>query len=217
MWVQLDDITLAVEDHGDGCPVVLLHGWPDTARLWRRQVPTLTGAGYRVVVPDLRGFGESGKPAEVEAYTAARLVDDVTGLLDHLSIERAHLVGHDWGAAIAWRTAALRPDRVASVVALSVGHPAALRAAGWAQREKSWYMLLFQFRGVAEQWLSLDNFRNLRQWSRHPDIDEVVERLADPEALTAGLNLYALLLDFLGQHRERARQAGAAPSAVTSG
>jgi pimeloyl-ACP methyl ester carboxylesterase len=194
MRLQLDDVTLVVDDHGAGSPVVLLHGWPDTRELWRHQVPALLDGGYRVIAPDLRGFGESSKPAEVQAYSAPRMVGDVVGLLDHLSIERAHLVGHDWGAAIAWMTAALRPDRVASIAALSVGHPAALRAAGWAQRQKSWYMLLFQFRGVAERWLSADGFRNLREWSAHPDIDAVAERLADPEALTASLNLYRAIL-----------------------
>ena len=147
-----------------------------------------------MLAPDLRGFGNSSKPAETEAYAAPRMVGDVVGVLDRLSIEQAHLVGHDWGAAIAWMTAALAPDRVASVTALSVGHPAAFATAGWEQRERSWYMLLFQFPGVAEQWLSADGFRNLREWSRHPDIDAVCERLADPGALTAGLNLYRAIL-----------------------
>ena len=194
MRVALDDVTLELEDTGAGSPVLLLHGWPDTAHVWRHQVPALAADHYRVLAPDLRGFGGSSRPAEVEAYVAPRMVGDVIGLLDHLSIERAHLVGHDWGAAISWMTAALVPDRVASVTALSVGHPASFRAAGWRQRERSWYMLLFQFPGVAEQWLSADGFRNLREWSRHPDIDPVVERLAEPGALAASLNLYRAIL-----------------------
>jgi pimeloyl-ACP methyl ester carboxylesterase len=194
MRIALDDVTLEVEDTGAGSPVLLLHGWPDAANVWRHQVPALAADHYRVLAPDLRGFGGSSRPAEVEAYVAPRMVGDVIGLLDHLSIERAHLVGHDWGAAISWMTAALVPDRVASVTALSVGHPAAFRAAGWGQREKSWYMLLFQFPGVAERWLSADGFRNLRQWSGHPDIDPVVERLAEPGALAASLNLYRAIL-----------------------
>jgi pimeloyl-ACP methyl ester carboxylesterase len=194
MRIALDDVTLEVEDTGAGTSVLLLHGWPDAANVWRHQVPALAADHYRVLAPDLRGFGGSSRPAEVEAYVAPRMVGDVIGLLDHLSIERAHLVGHDWGAAISWMTAALVPDRVASVTALSVGHPAAFRSAGWGQREKSWYMLLFQFPGVAERWLSADGFRNLRQWSRHPDIDPVVERLAEPGALAASLNLYRAIL-----------------------
>jgi pimeloyl-ACP methyl ester carboxylesterase len=194
MRIELDDVTLSVQDTGAGSPVLLLHGWPDCGGLWRHQVPALAAAGYRVLAPDLRGFGDSSKPAETEAYAAPRMVGDVVGVLDRLSIEQAHLVGHDWGAAIAWMTAALVPGRVASVTALSVGHPAAFATAGWEQRERSWYMLLFQFPGVAEQWLSADGFRNLREWSRHPDIDAVCERLADPGALTAGLNLYRAIL-----------------------
>jgi pimeloyl-ACP methyl ester carboxylesterase len=194
MRIELDDVTLEVDDIGTGSPVMLLHGWPDRADLWRHQVPALVADHYRVLAPDLRGFGDSSRPADVQAYDMAHLVGDVIGVLDHLSIPRAHLVGHDWGAAISWMTAALVPDRVASLTALSVGHPTAFGTAGWAQREKSWYMLLFQFPGVAERWLSADGFRNLRSWSRHPDIEAVVERLADPETLAASLNLYRAIL-----------------------
>ena len=194
MNLDLGDVTLHVRDQGSGSPVVLLHGWPDTGDLWRHQVSTLTAAGYRVIAPDLRGFGGSGKPADLAAYTAPVLVGDVVGLLDALGIQRAHLVGHDWGAAVTWMTAALVPDRVTSMTALSVGHPASFRSAGWRQREKSWYMLLFQFAGIAERWLSGDDFRNLREWSAHPDIDPVIERLADPAALTASLSLYRAIL-----------------------
>jgi pimeloyl-ACP methyl ester carboxylesterase len=86
------------------------------------------------------------------------------------------------------------PDRVASMTALSVGHPASFRSVGWRQREKSWYMLLFQFASIAERWLSGDDFRNLREWSEHPDIEAVIERLADPAALTASLSLYRAIM-----------------------
>jgi pimeloyl-ACP methyl ester carboxylesterase len=194
MRIELDGVTLDVHDSGTGPPIVLLHGWPDTKDVWRHQVPALLAAGYRVIAPDLRGFGGSSRPTAVEAYTAPTMVGDVIGLLDHLAIDRAHLIGHDWGAAIAWLTAALAPNRVTTLTTLSVGHPAALRSAGWRQRELSWYMLLFQFPGIAEQWLSGDNFRNLRDWSAHPDIDAVAERLADPDVLTASLNLYRAIL-----------------------
>jgi pimeloyl-ACP methyl ester carboxylesterase len=194
VFIDLDEVTLQVRDHGTGEPVVLLHGWPDTGDLWRHQTPALVAGGYRVIAPDLRGFGESSRPKEVEGYAAPHLVGDVVGVLDSLGIERAHLVGHDWGAAIAWMTAALVPQRIATLTALSVGHPAAFGGAGLRQREKSWYMLLFQFAGIAEQWLSAGDFRNLREWSAHPDIDAVAARLADPEALTASLNLYRAIV-----------------------
>jgi pimeloyl-ACP methyl ester carboxylesterase len=194
MFVDVGDVTLKVRDHGTGEPVVLLHGWPDDGDLWRHQTAALHAGGYRTIAPDLRGFGESSRPADVEAYTAPCMVGDVVGTLDRLGVERAHLVGHDWGAAIAWMTAALAPERVHTVTALSVGHPASFRAAGWAQREKSWYMLLFQFPGVAEEWLRANDFRNLRDWSGHPDIEPALARLSEPDALTASLGLYRAIL-----------------------
>src|SRR4051794_9925085 len=150
MIVTNDGVDLHVHETGTGTPVILLHGWPDRGDLWRHQVPALAGAGFRVIVPDLRGFGASGKPADVAAYAIAHLVGDVGAVLDALEVRQAHVVGHDWGAAVGWLTAALAGDRVASLTALSVGHPAAFRTAGFEQREKSWYMLLFQFQGVAE-------------------------------------------------------------------
>jgi pimeloyl-ACP methyl ester carboxylesterase len=190
MDIELADVTLAVRDEGTGIPVVLVHGWPDRGDLWRRQTPGLVDAGYRVIAPDLRGFGDSGKPADVAAYALPALVGDVVGLLDALAIPRAHLVGHDWGAAIAWASAALLPDRFRSVTALSVGHPASFRTAPLRQRELSWYMLLFQFPGVAERWLAADGFANLRAWTGHPAADDVARRFADPAALTASLGPY---------------------------
>ena len=188
--VAVGDLTFAVQDEGEGPTVVLLHGFPDSHELWRHQVPALVAAGYRVIAPDLRGFGESSKPAEAERYGILDLVGDVLGILDAVGVQRAHVVGHDWGAALAWVTAAFVPDRVDHLVALSVPHPAAFRDAGFEQREKSWYMLLFQFENVAEQWLSQDDFANMRAWSKHPDIDRVIADLARPGALTAALNWY---------------------------
>jgi pimeloyl-ACP methyl ester carboxylesterase len=181
--------TLHVRDTGEGEPVLLLHGWPDTGTLWRHQVRALVDAGYRVIVPDLRGFGASDKPADAEEYGPGPILGDIMGILERFSLNRVHVVGHDWGAAIGWISAGVYADRVASLTALSVGHPSAFRAAGFEQREKSWYMLLFQF-PEAEQWLSADDFANFREWSRHPDADEVVRRLSAPGALSASLNVY---------------------------
>jgi pimeloyl-ACP methyl ester carboxylesterase len=188
--VTLGDLTFAVQDEGSGAPVVLLHGFPDSHALWRHQVPALTAAGYRVIAPDLRGFGVSSRPQEVERYGILDLVGDVLGIMDSLEVPRAHVVGHDWGAALAWAMAAFVPDRVDTLTALSVGHPLAFRDAGFEQRQMSWYMLLFQFEGIAEQWLSNDDFANMRMWARHPDIDRVVTELSRPGALTAALNWY---------------------------
>jgi len=188
--VTLGDLAFEVQDEGDGPAVVLLHGFPDSHTLWRHQARALVEAGYRVIAPDLRGFGESSRPAEVERYGMLELAGDVLGILDALGVQRPHVVGHDWGAALAWVMGAFAPERVDHLAALSVGHPSSFAGSGFEQREKSWYMLLFQFEGIAEQWLSADDFANLRAWARHPDIDRVVADLSRPGALTAALNWY---------------------------
>jgi pimeloyl-ACP methyl ester carboxylesterase len=190
MRVDIIGVGIEVEVTGEGQPLVLLHGFPDSGRLWRNQLPALAAAGFRVIVPDLRGYGASDKPGGIESYRMTSLVNDVLGVLDRLGIERAHLVGHDWGAALAWVTAALVPERVDHLVVLSVGHPSSFGEAGLAQREKSWYMLLFQFEGIAEQWLTNDGWTNFRAWSRHPDVEAVIAELEATGALTPGLNWY---------------------------
>jgi pimeloyl-ACP methyl ester carboxylesterase len=192
MHIDVDGVRLNVELHGpdNGRPVLLLHGFPDTGRLWSKQIGPLTGAGFRLIVPDQRGFGRSDKPAEVDAYNMMLLASDPIAILDQLGVERAHVVGHDWGAAVAWVMGSLAPDRVDRLVALSVGHPLSFGAAGLEQREKSWYMLLFQFEDIAEQWLSADDWANFRQWAQHPDADEVIAELEANGSLTPGLNWY---------------------------
>src|SRR4051794_32465318 len=190
MRIASQGVGIEVADEGAGRPVVLLHGWPDSGALWREQVQALTGAGFRTIVPDLRGFGASDAPEATDQYALPVLVGDVLAVLDHLGIDRAHVVGHDWGAALAWAIASLAPDRVDHLVALSVGHPSSFRGAGLAQREKSWYMLLFQFAGVAEQWLSNDDWANFAEWARHPDLATVKAEQSRPGRLTAGLNWY---------------------------
>lgn len=190
MQVDVNGVGIEYEVTGEGRPVILLHGFPDSGRLWRNQVPALADAGFRVIVPDLRGFGASAKPAEVRAYALTELIGDVVAVLGAAGVERAHVVGHDWGAALSWAIATFAPERVDHLVALSVGHPATFRAHGFAQHEKSWYMLLFQFPGVAEEWLSADDWANFRSWSRHPDADAVTAELEANGSLTPGLNYY---------------------------
>jgi pimeloyl-ACP methyl ester carboxylesterase len=186
----VDGYATEFEVTGTGRPVLLLHGFPDSGNLWRHQVPVLSVGGYQLIVPDLRGYGHSAKPADVESYGLLHLASDVIGILDSLGIERAHVVGHDWGAALSWLLAALQPERVDHLVALSVGHPAAFAQAGLPQREKSWYMLLFQFPDVAEQWLSDDDWANFRAWSQHPDADAAIAELEANDSLTPALNWY---------------------------
>jgi pimeloyl-ACP methyl ester carboxylesterase len=183
------DIELSVVDAGDGEPVLLLHGFPDSARLWRRQVPALLDAGYRVIAPDLRGFGESDAPECVEAYGLPVIFNDTVGLLDRLEVERTNVVGHDWGAGAAWGLAALAPDRVERLVAISVGHPATFPGT-MEQRARSWYMLLFAW-PEAEDILSRDDWRLFREWLGDvEDLDRYIEDLSRPGRLTAGLNWY---------------------------
>jgi len=190
--VDVDGVAIEFDVAGptDGQPVVLLHGFPDSGRVWRHQVPALADAGYRVIVPDLRGFGRSGKPTGADAYNLLFLAGDVMAVLDALGVARAHVVGHDWGAGLGWGLASLAGDRVDHLVAMSVGHPTAFRVAGLPQQERSWYMLLFQFPEVAERWLSDDGWANLREWSRHPDLDGVIADLERDGSLTPGLNWY---------------------------
>ena len=187
--VDVDGVGIEYEVTGEGPPVVLLHGFPDSGRLWRHQVPALAGAGFQVIVPDLRGYGRSDKPEAVEAYSLMHIAGDVIAILADLNAGRAHVVGHDWGAALAWALASFRPDQVDHLVTLSVGHPATFRRTP-RQREKSWYMLLFQFPGIAERWLTEDNWHNFRTWAGHPDADQVVSELEATGSLTPGLNWY---------------------------
>jgi pimeloyl-ACP methyl ester carboxylesterase len=187
--VDVDGVGIEYEVTGAGRPVLLLHGFPDSGRLWRNQVPALAEAGFRVIVPDLRGYGRSGKPEAAEAYSLPLLAGDVLAVLADLDTDRAHVVGHDWGAALAWGLAALAPDHVDHLAALSVGHPSTFRRTA-RQREKSWYMLLFQFPGIAERWLTDDNWANFRNWGGHPDADNVIAELEANGSLTPGLNWY---------------------------
>ncbi len=187
--IKGDGIELAVRDEGEGPPVLLLHGFPDSSYLWRHQIAALTGAGMRAIAPDLRGRGESERPEAVADYGVVRSVADAVAILDALDIERAHVVGHDFGAAVAWVLASLHPARVDRLAVLSVGHPGTARSI--RQRELAWYQLLFQFEGLAEELLQRDDWRLLREWLRDAADGELyVEELSKPGALTAGLNWY---------------------------
>lgn len=188
--IDTNGITLSVVDEGTGPPVLLLHGFPDSSRLWRHQIPALVAAGRRVIAPDLRGFGDSDRPADMAAYRLSTVLADLVGLLDALRLGRVAVVGHDWGAGVAWLFAALHPERVEQLAVLSVPHPA-VRPPSLAQREKAWYMLLFQFEEVAEELLRRDDWALLLEWLRgNGDIDRYVVDLARPGALTAALNWY---------------------------
>lgn len=195
--VRVGDVELNVAEAGAGSPVLLLHGFPDSWQLWRYQVPALVEAGHRVVAPDLRGFGLSDRPLEVAAYALPALLGDVTGLLDALGIDRTAVVGHDWGALLAWALATTEPGRVTRLAALSVGHPAARAKGGLAQQVKGLYIPFFLLPGAAETVLPLRGWAPLRRlgWrgarpGENPDADRQVADLSRPGALTAALSWY---------------------------
>jgi pimeloyl-ACP methyl ester carboxylesterase len=145
----------------------------------------------RVIAPDLRGFGQSDRPEAVGDYELGRSVADMLALLDELGIERVQVVGHDWGAGLAWALAAFVPARVERLVVLSVGHPNTLREPSIEQREKAWYQLLFQFTDVAEELLQRDEWKLLRELlGGAGDLERYLADLSRPGALTAGLNWY---------------------------
>ena len=187
--LQVNGISLHVEDQGSGRLVLLLHGWPDSSYLWRNQVPFLVANGFHTITPELRGFGRSDRPEGVTAYLLENAVADVLGILDAFDVGAADIVAHDWGAAVAWFTAMAHPDRVHKLVVLSVPHP--LAPPTLRQREMAWYQLFFQFEGIAEAWLQHDDWALFRQLLRGDrNIDRYIADLSRPGALTASLNWY---------------------------
>lgn len=180
-------IEVFVEGPEDGAPVLFMHGWPDSHRLWRHQVKALTGAGFRCVAPDLRGFGDSDKPTDVESYKIAHTVADMIAVLDAFETTKTHVVCHDWGAVGGWGLAAFVPDRVEKLAALSVGHPTAFVDAGFPQRMRSLYMLLFNLEDIAEEWFGRYGVEML---AMHKDREAVIADLNRPGALTASFGWY---------------------------
>jgi pimeloyl-ACP methyl ester carboxylesterase len=182
--------------------VLLLHGFPQSSWCWRHVWPALVEAGYRVVAPDQRGYSPGARPQPVEAYAMTELVGDVLGMLDALGVERAHVVGHDWGAAVAWQVAARHPDRVRTLTAVSVPHPVAFSealASDEDQRRRSQYMRLFQVEGKAEQVLLRPDesgqpdsgFRTFFGGAEaSADVDRYLAEMHEPGRLTACLNWY---------------------------
>jgi pimeloyl-ACP methyl ester carboxylesterase len=181
------ELEVFVDGPDTGTPVLLMHGWPDSHTLWRHQVVALTAAGYRTIAPDLRGFGASDMPTEVEAYKIAHSVVDMVAVLDAVGVTKAHVVCHDWGAVAGWGLAAYVPDRVESLTALSVGHPKAFSDAGFEQRMRSLYMLLFNIPVIAEQWFGKFGGQMI---GSHADKDAVLAELERPGALTASFGWY---------------------------
>lgn len=175
---------------------MLLHGFPDRALLWRHQIVALREAGYRVIAPDLRGFGDTDRPAHVADYAVSHSVADVLGLLDTLGVEQFRLAATT--GAPPWDVlASTHPDRVLQYAALSVGHPSAIGAAGFEQKQRTWYMLWFNFPGVAETQMPAQDWQWYRDWAfdgasrdSDPDLNRQLNDLQRPDALTSAMNWY---------------------------
>jgi pimeloyl-ACP methyl ester carboxylesterase len=190
--IEANGLGFEVSEEGSGTPVVLLHGFPDTAVLWRHQVAALAGAGFRAIAPDMRGRGRSDRPPEVADYALTKIVADVTGIMDALGVQRAHVVGHDWGAAVAWLVAMLAPTRVDHLVAISVGAPGAAGPPTLEALQKGWYRILFGMPGVAEDLIQRDDWYLMRLLlqGREDELATYIANLSPPGALTAALNWY---------------------------
>ena len=189
----------------DGPVIVLLHGFPEFWYGWRRQIEPLAAAGFRVIVPDQRGYNLSGKPDGVSAYALTELVSDVIAIADQLGREKIFLAGHDWGAAVAWSAALLHPQRIAKLAVLNVPHPSVMRkflSTRPRQLLRSWYMFFFQLPWLPEIFFSAFNFRivsrSLLRSSRPgtfstEDLAQYRAAWSQPGALTGMINWYRAL------------------------
>ena len=164
--VEANGIRIHLAEAGAGPLVLLCHGFPESWYSWRSQLTALAEAGYRGLAPDMRGFGQTDRPEEIEKYTLFHLVGDMIGILDWLEVDKAVIVGHDWGAPVAWHSALLRPDRFRAVVGLSVPFrprgPVRPTSVMPQTDQSLFYQLYFQTPGVAEAELERDPRRTMR-------------------------------------------------------
>jgi pimeloyl-ACP methyl ester carboxylesterase len=200
-YAQIGGVRLHYAERGSGERLVLLlHGFPECWYSWRHQLMAL-GERYRVVAPDMRGYNLSDKPERVEDYRIDNLVDDVVGLVNHFGAGPAPIVGHDWGAGVAWAVALKYPEYVWKLAALQVP-PLAVWLANmtWRQALRSWYMLFFQIPRLPEWWISANDFAVLERMFKRPptrpgtftetDIAIYKAALRESGALRSALNYY---------------------------
>lgn len=200
--IETNGIRLHVVQAGpaDGKPVIMLHGFPEFWYGWRNQIDPLVNAGFRLIIPDQRGYNLSEKPKQVAAYTLDAVSDDLIGLIDHLGLEKSVVVGHDWGGAAAWWAASKYPDRIERLAVLNVPHHAALRAAireDPKQRRRLLYMLFFQLPVLPELLIKpgrgylLAKLLSASSSAITPeDIEQYRQAWSQPGAITAMLNWY---------------------------
>jgi pimeloyl-ACP methyl ester carboxylesterase len=200
-WFERDGVRLHAVEAGpeDGPLYILLHGFPEFWYGWRKQIPALAEAGYRVLVPDQRGYNLSDKPTSVSAYAVNELVADVLTLAEG---NRFRLAGHDWGAAVAWTLALMHPRQLESLTILNVPHPKVMMRhlmADPGQMLRSWYILFFQLPLLPEAMFRRTGSQALQRTSRAgtfsaPDLECYQEAWSKPGAVTAMINWYRSLL-----------------------
>ena len=207
--VNVGDVRLHVVDAGDGPPVVLLHGFPEFWYSWRNQMPALSNAGFRSMAVDLRGYNRSDKPDGVPQYRLSMLVEDIAALIRERAGGKAHVVGHDWGGAVAFRLAAVHPQLVHKLVVMNCAFPAAyareLRR-GLGQWLRAWYIIFFQTPKLPEFAITRKRLAALQKaWKSQPqnpdaftddDINEYRRAFETPAALTGPVNFYRAALRY---------------------
>ncbi len=202
--IQANGLSFAVDECGEGENIaLLLHGFPEARFSWRHQLPALAALGWRAVAPDLRGYGGSSRPRDRDAYAIDHLVEDAAALFDALGARRRLLIGHDWGAAIAWAFAIRRARALDGLIVMNVPHPTVfgrVLRASWRQKRRSWYIAFFQLPWLPEKALTAGGARAVERafigMARNPDAfpPEVLARYRDnalaPGAATAMINYY---------------------------
>src|SRR5438552_15290427 len=191
--VESNGIRMHIAEQGEGPLVVLCHGFPESWHSWRHQLPALAAAGFHAVAPDMRGYGRTDRPEAIEQYTLLHLVGDIVGLLDALGEEQAVVVGHDWGAPVAWIAAMLRPDKVRAVAGLSVPPilpggmvpPSITRT----QYGEGFYQIYFQQPGVADAEFAKDIPDSFRRILVGASGDNPLGREPRPLVIPEGLGL----------------------------
>jgi pimeloyl-ACP methyl ester carboxylesterase len=191
LLLTVNGLHLQVQSVGQGPAVVLLHGFPDTHVVWRKQIAPLVAAGFRVLAPDLRGYGGSDAPLAVDAYRLEHICADILAMLDQLGIPKARVVGHDWGAVVGWMLCMQVPQRIEQYVTLSVGHPAAIARAGLMQTLRSSYMMWFLVPGLAERALMASDFYLMQRLTTdRAQVGHWKRSFREPGRMTAALNYY---------------------------
>ena len=227
-FADLPDSRLHYVEAGEGPLVILLHGFPDFWFSWRFQIPALAAAGFRVVAPDMRGYNLSSRPRAVADYDIDLLTADIRDLIRERGADRAFVAGHDWGAAVAWATAAQHPDAVERLAILNVPHPRRMLQGLRRPRQllRSWYMFFFQLPWLPERLLAAGRWRAFRRLfereARHGaftnnDIDRYVEAWSQPGAVTAMINYYRALFRQSPKQVDRRIRPITAPTLVIWG